>query len=72
MIGSVPPAFVQAEVDYRIKQITDAYRPRVRSSVRRSRLLPLLRRRRRPVPNPAALAAPSLPLGAPYRLAGRR
>jgi hypothetical protein len=71
MIGSVPPAFVQAEVDYRIQRIKDTYHPRTRSSVRRRRLAPFLSWRRRPVPNPAALSAPTLPLGAPYHLVGR-
>ncbi|HVU61323.1 MAG TPA: hypothetical protein VG899_08485 [Mycobacteriales bacterium] len=71
MIGSVPPAFMQAELDYRIQRIKDSYQPRVRSGVRRPRRRPLLSWRRRPVPNPAALSAPTLPLGAPYKLVGR-
>jgi hypothetical protein len=71
MIGSVPPAFVQAEVDYRVRQIRDTYQPRVRSSVRRRRFARLLSWRRRTVPNPAALCAPTRPLGSPYHLAGR-
>jgi hypothetical protein len=71
MIGSVPPAFMQAEVDYRIERIKNGYQPKTRSSVRRGRFASFLSRSRRPVANPAAVAAQTLPLGAPYHLAGR-
>ena len=73
MFGSIPPAFAAAEVEYRRQRIKDSYAAQTRPirPSRWRRAAARLNWRRRPVTSPAALCAPTLPLGAPYHFVGR-
>jgi hypothetical protein len=68
MIGSVPPAFIQAELDYRVGQIKAGY-PRTTRSVRqprRHRFVAVLSWARRPWGQPSEPVTPSISVRAGY------